>query len=184
MRTSYKPISFPKSFWRMYWNNVVLVSQWLPLNQHSQYTIDLILLASPTGNKDRVKTKGKYVLSLRLAGYSHFYPAVYEMFSPCLLRGKYRQGKTGTFFPFVSINPFCLGHSHYQICQQHVETVRAVKHAQKIDFCHLFHDKWHFISYALTEISRISSRVCRYWFWTLDLTPPKFYVFQKCWPLF
>lgn len=38
-----------------------LVSQRPPLNQHGQYTIDLILLVSPTGNKDGV-TIGRHTL--------------------------------------------------------------------------------------------------------------------------
>lgn len=136
------------------------------------------------GTKLEWKLKGSMFCPCTLLATHTFILLYMRCSHPASSEGNTGKEKLKLFFPFVSINPFCLGHSHYQICQQHMETVRAVKHAQKIDFCHLFHDKWHFISYALTEISRIWSRVCRYWFWTLDLTPPKFYVFQKCWPLF
>lgn len=100
------------------------------------------------------------------------YPAVFEMFSPSLLWGRYRQGKAETLFLFSIIKTFCLGSPHYQLCLQHVQTVTALEHAQKMDFVTFIHDKWLFTSYVLTKVSRTWSRVCRYWFWILDQNPP------------
>lgn len=168
----------------MCWSDAGFASQWPPLNQHGQYIIDPILSASPTGSKDGVTT-GKLKRGIFVPApccYSHFYPAVFEMFSPCLLQGRYRQGKAETLFPFSNIKTFCLGSPHYQMCLQHVQRPTALEYAQKFDFVTLIHDKWHFTSYVLTEVSRTWSRVCRYWFWILDQNPlllPDFTVFRN-----
>lgn len=68
-------------------------------------TSDPLLPTPSTESKGRVKT-GRLnggILSLSLDGYSHFHPALFQMFSPCLLQERYMQGKAEILFPLSNI---------------------------------------------------------------------------------
>lgn len=68
------------------------------------------LPTSATENKGRVKGRLKGgILSMSLDGCPHFYPAVFQMFSPCLLQERYVQGKAETLFPLSSMQNIFLG---------------------------------------------------------------------------
>lgn len=133
------PKHFPKIILENVLSTVAFISQWLPLNQKDQYKYNILYIflytkrerecvyvykymyissypllpTSPTESKGRVKTgrlKGG-ILSLSLDGYSHFYPVVFQMFSPVSFKRRYMQGKAEILSPLSNIPNILLGKS-------------------------------------------------------------------------
>lgn len=86
------------SLWKMCWRDIVYISQWSPLNHHNQYTIDLILLVSPTLSKDGVTT-GRLKRDIFVLAPCCFFTFILLclMCSHPLLWGRHRQRRPDSF---------------------------------------------------------------------------------------
>lgn len=169
-------------------SDVVFVSQWPPLNRHGQYTIDPLLPASPTGSKDGMTIRG-------LKG-GIFVPAPCWLLTvlPCSIwdaltlsppRG-IQARKSCDSFPIFKHKNILLGKSPLPNVPAYADT-NSIRACPKDWFCHLY--SWQMALYF----------TCTHW-GQQDLkqsmqililnpgpespTPPKFYIFQKCWSMF
>lgn len=137
---------------------------------------------------DNGKTKERYICPCPLL-FLHFYPVVFDMFSPSPLR-ETQAKKTWLLLHFeiqwYSAWEVLATKCAHSMCPQ---TLIALEQAQKVDFVNFINDDWHFTFYVLMKVSRTCSRVCRHWFGILGQnlfppTPHKFYIlFWKWWSL-
>lgn len=144
---------------------------------------------SATESKGRMKTgRVKEGIFHCLLMAIHTFTLLYFRCShPITFKRDTCKDKLKYFFHCPTYKTFCWGSPGYQMCLQDVQTLTAVEHAQKIGFITFIHDKLHFTSCKLTEVSRAWSRVedTDFESWIrIFHSPPFFHIFQKCWSPF